>query len=104
MKAIAVPDGFSNWGKNPGAVYIVQLDDKDLSKVTKTVKISPYVKDFWFLTGEWVDMNGDGRIDYLASRSNGKAGEGELIWLEHPENGIDEDNPWKVHYLANGPS
>jgi len=49
-------------------------------------------------------MNGDGRIDYLASRSNGKAGEGELIWLEHPENGIDEDKPWKLHYLANGPS
>jgi len=49
-------------------------------------------------------MNGDGRIDYLASTSNGIAGDGELIWLEHPENGIDEDTPWEVHYITNGPS
>ena len=49
-------------------------------------------------------MNGDGRLDYLTSRSNGKAGDGELVWLEHPENGIDEDKPWKLHHLTNGPS
>jgi len=49
-------------------------------------------------------MNGDGRIDYLTSTSNGIAGDGELIWLEHPENGIDEDTPWEVHYIADGPS
>jgi len=49
-------------------------------------------------------MNGDGRLDYLASTSNGKPGEGELIWLEHPENGIDEDKPWEKHHIADGPS
>lgn len=49
-------------------------------------------------------MNGDGRLDYLTSTSNGKENEGELIWLEHPENGIDEDTPWKSHFLTTGPS
>jgi len=68
------------------------------------VKITEDRDDYWFMTGEWVDMNGDGRMDYLTSTSNGEEGDGELLWLEHPENGIDEDEPWKSHYISDGPS
>jgi len=50
--------------------------------------------------GFWVDLNGDGRKDFLTARSNAKAGEGELLWLEHPEGGFKTEN-WTEHVLNN---
>lgn len=43
--------------------------------------------------GYWVDLNGDGRKDFITARSNAKAGQGELVWFEHPEGGLDV-SPW----------
>jgi len=48
-----------------------------------------------------VDLNGDGRKDLLTARSNAKKGEGELLWLEHPEAGLDSTEPWTEHSLGN---
>ena len=50
--------------------------------------------------GFWVDLNGDGRKDFITARSNAKAGEGELLWLEHPEAGLT-DEAWTEHVLGN---
>lgn len=46
-------------------------------------------------------MNGDGRKDFITARSNAKAGEGELLWLEHPVEGLDSTEPWTEHVLGN---
>jgi len=52
--------------------------------------------------GEWIDLNGDGRKDFLTARSNAKAGEGELVWFEHPEDGLNT-TPWTEHVVTKGP-
>ena len=64
------------------------MDASDVYKATNTVKISPDKDDFFYHTGCWVDMNGDGRKDFITARSNAKAGDGELVWFEHPEDGL----------------
>jgi len=51
--------------------------------------------------GNWIDMNNDGRKDFLTARSNAKAGEGELVWLEHPAEGLG--GTWTEHVITNGP-
>jgi len=50
--------------------------------------------------GYWVDLNGDGRKDLITARSNAKAGKGELLWLEHPEGGLDSGEYWTEHVLG----
>jgi hypothetical protein len=52
--------------------------------------------------GEWVDMNGDGRKDFLTARSNAKANQGELVWFEHPSEGLTSAT-WTEHIVTKGP-
>ena len=78
------------------------MDDTDITKTTGTVKISPDKDDYFYHMGKWIDMNGDGRKDFITARSNAKAGEGELVWFEHPEGGLAEF-PWAEHVVTNGP-
>ena len=52
--------------------------------------------------GKWVDMNGDGRKDFLTARSNAKPGGGELVWFEHPAEGLTK-TPWIEHVVTSGP-
>ena len=99
-RAIVVPDGFLVPGKSNGGVYIVRMDATDLTKVTNTVTISKK-KGYFHHMGFWVDLNGDGRKDFITARSNAKAGEGELLWLEHPEGGLDSGEMWTEHVLGN---
>jgi len=47
-------------------------------------------------------MNGDGRLDFVTARSNAKADQGELIWLEHPEQGL-QSTPWAEHLITTSP-
>jgi len=47
-------------------------------------------------------MNGDGRLDFITARSNAKANQGELIWLEHPAEGLQK-TPWDEHLITSGP-
>jgi len=51
--------------------------------------------------GFWVDLNGDGRKDYISARSNAKVGGGELLWFEHPKGGLDSGKSWVEHSLGN---
>ena len=52
--------------------------------------------------GMWVDINNDGRLDYVTARTNAKAGKGELLWLEHPETGL-QTLPWTEHIITASP-
>lgn len=54
--------------------------------------------------GSWVDMNGDGRKDFVTARSNAKKGDGELLWMEHPEDPFNNNgDPWVEHVITKGP-
>ena len=101
-RAIQVPDGFLVPGKTEGGVYILRMDDEGLTTVNEKVMISPKKKGFFYHMGYWVDMNGDGRKDFITARSNAKAGDGELVWFEHPEGGLDV-SPWEEHVVTEGP-
>lgn len=100
-RAIVVPDGFLVPTKKQGGVYIVRMDPTDITKTVETKKITAKKHSFFYHMGYWVDLNGDGRKDFITARSNAKAGEGELLWLEHPADGLDSDEPWVEHVLGN---
>jgi len=53
--------------------------------------------------GYWIDMNGDGRKDFLTAKSNMKPNQGQLVWYEHPEGGLASADPWTEHVVCNGP-
>ena len=83
------------------------MDESDAAKeglttVKETNKISADKDGFFYHMGEWIDLNGDGRKDFLTARSNAKAGEGELVWFEHPADGLAA-TPWAEHVVATGP-
>lgn len=100
-RAIVVPDGFLVPTKTNGGIYIVRMDDTDLTKTKSTVKISQEKDGYFYHMGFWVDLNQDGRLDYITARSNAKAGEGELVWLEHPEDPLDAGVAWPEHIIGN---
>ena len=60
------------------------MDSSDITKTTGTVKISPDKDDYFYHMGEWIDLNGDGRKDFITARSNAKAGEGERFLARDP--------------------
>lgn len=101
-RAIVVPDGFIPPGHRNGGVYVISVDASDVTKTTGTVKISPDKDDYFYHMGQWVDLNGDGRKDFITARSNAKAGGGELVWFEHPEGGLSS-TPWTEHVVTSGP-
>jgi len=100
-RTIVVPDGFLVPGKKDGGVYIVRMDENDLTKTVDTVKITATKNNYFYHMGYWVDLNGDGRKDFITARSNAKKGQGELLWLEHPKEGLDSGEPWVEHVLGN---
>lgn len=100
--AIHVPDGFLVPFKTNGGIYVVTIDENDPTIATMRTEISNYKRGYFYHMGTWVDMNGDGRKDFLTARSNAKAGHGELLWLEHPEGGLDVEN-WTEHVITKGP-
>ena len=100
-RAIVVPDGFLVPGKKDGGIYIIRMDPEDITKTVDTVEITAKKNNYFYHMGEWVDLNGDGRKDFVTARSNAKAGEGELLWLEHPKGGLDSGETWVEHSLGN---
>lgn len=102
QNAIVVPDGFLVPGKSDGGIYIVTMDSKDVTKTTGTHKISAKKDGYFYHMGTWIDLNGDGRKDFITARSNAKAGGGELVWFEHPAGGLT-DAVWIEHVVASGP-
>ena len=96
-----VPDGFLVPFKKNGGLYAVRVSATDITKTTGTVKIDAKKKGHFYHMGYWVDLNGDGRKDYITARSNAKLGGGELLWFEHPKGGLDSGSTWKEHSLGN---
>jgi len=69
-RSIIVPDGFLVPGHSNGGLYIITMDDEDITKTVSTVKISADLDGYFYHMGEWLDLNGDGRKDFLTARSN----------------------------------
>ncbi len=96
---LAVAGGFLVPGKSTGAITLVGMASKRQFKIT-------HDKKGWFYHRvEFVDMNGDGRLDVLTARATKPiigASKGELVWLEHPADDALA-GAWKEHVLAEGP-
>ena len=54
--------------------------------------MTPDKDGYFYYMGQWIDLNGDGYLDYLTSRTNGKVDEGQLVWFERPSgsSGLDD--------------
>jgi len=102
FRAIMVPDGFLVPGHADGGLYIIKMDDEDITKSQSVTKITEYKKGYFYHMGHWVDLNGDGRLDWITARSNAKADGGELVWFEHPVEGLT-DATWTEHIICSGP-
>ncbi len=81
---MVAPDGFLVPGKTNGGIYIMTMDQYDITKSTSVTKISTEPRGYFYHMGVWIDLNGDGRKDFITARSNAKAGGGQLVWFEHP--------------------
>lgn len=97
-RAILVPDGFLVPGHSNGGLYVLRMDEADATVVKDQVALASGKRGYFYHKGEWIDLNGDGRKDLLTARSNAKAGGGELLWLEHPSEGLDGE--WTEHVIG----
>jgi len=102
VRAIVVPDGFLVPGHANGGVYIVIVDNDDITNATECYTMTHNKDGYFYHMGEWIDMNKDGRLDFVTAKSNAKAGGGRLVWYEHPEGGL-ADMPWTEHLITEGP-
>lgn len=101
-RVIVVPDGFIPPGKTNGGVYLVQMDPVDVTKTVATYTMTHNTDGYFYHMGFWIDLNGDGRKDFLTAKCNTHAGEGKLVWYEHPKGGLSVEN-WTEHIVATGP-
>lgn len=99
VNAITVPDGFLVPFHNKGEVYIIATDPQDLTKSQALYQLTQPKSGFFYHVGQWLDMNGDGRLDYVTARTNAGANQGQLLWLEHPAEGLQK-TPWTEHVVA----
>jgi hypothetical protein len=98
LQAIVVPDGFLPPGKGDGNIFVLANEgQKWVNHQISTLK-----SGFFYHAGEWIDINGDGRKDFLTARTNAKAGSGQLVWFEHPVEGLGK-LPWTEHVVTSGP-
>jgi hypothetical protein len=96
---IVVAGGFLVPGKATGAVHVVKPNGGEMFKITRDKK------GFFYHRVEFIDMNGDGRLDLLTARANKPlfgASKGELLWLEQPASGA-LSSEWTEHVLGEGP-
>lgn len=73
MNALVVPDGFLVPFHNNGNVFIVTTDSADIGQMTNKYQLTTKKSGYFYHTGVWLDMNGDGRLDFVTARSNAKA-------------------------------
>merc|ERR1711957_116154 len=102
-RAIVVPDGFLVPGKANGGVYLITMDNSDVTKATKRQTMASNKNGYFYHMGYWVDMNGDGRKDFITAKSNMQPNEGKLVWYEHPVGGLSSTAPWVEHVITTGP-
>lgn len=96
-----VPDGFLVPGHSNGGVYVLTIDEKDIAHVTGQHTITNNSDGYFYHMGEWIDLNGDGRKDFLTAKSNAQENGGRLVWYEHPADGLS--GTWKEHVVTEGP-
>ena len=99
VNAIVVPDGFLPPGKTNGNIYVLKTD---LHTQNTLYQISAQKSGFFYHTGVWIDIDGDGKKDYLTARSNAQAGMGELVWYRQPVDGL-LTTPWPETVITKGP-
>ena len=100
-RAVLVPDGFIVPTHQTGGLYIILLDQDN--NPTATHKISKDKSSYFYHTGEWIDFNGDGKLDLLTARTDGKKGDGQLLWFENPGQALTSDQEWTEHLITEGP-
>jgi hypothetical protein len=104
VRAIVVPDGFLVPGHANGGVYIITVEMDDFTQARECYTITDNTDGYFYHMGEWIDMNGDGLLDFVTAKSNAKAGGGRLVWYEHPAGQMSKDTPqWTEHLIVNGP-
>ena len=102
-RSIIVPDGFLVPGHANGGLYLITMDETDVTKATKRQTMSSNTDGYFYHMGYWVDMNKDGRKDFITAKSNAKPNGGKLVWYEHPEGGLSSTDPWIEHVITTGP-
>ena len=105
-RLFAVPSGFLVPGHDRGSMVLMATNspEPDTDSVWGALPITEPKPGWFYHRAEWRDMNDDGRLDLVTARAHLKFGgkaEGELLWLEQPENPWAET--WKEHILATGP-
>lgn len=96
---LVVAGGFLVPGKATGGVHLVQPENGQSYKITRDKK------GYFYHRVEFIDMNGDGRLDLLTARASKPligASKGELLWLEQPSSEALHSE-WKEHLLGAGP-
>ncbi|CAK8696609.1 unnamed protein product [Clavelina lepadiformis] len=85
-----------------------------VSKVNSSLPLSPMVvssseieQNWYYSKIEWVDMNQDGWLDVVTSRSRGRSESiqfSQLLWYENPGYGLLwSRGRWRSHTITNGP-
>jgi len=96
---LVVAGGFLVPGKATGAITLVRPSDATHFPITKDKQ------GYFYHRTEFVDMNGDGRLDIVTARTNKPIfgpSQGELLWLEQPATSA-LSSTWKEHMMAQGP-
>lgn len=76
----------------------------DMTKVVGTHKITPSHGKKVYTEGHWVDLNGDGLLDYITTRYDAFDYQGELLWYEHPQDSSGlYGKEWTEHLITYGP-
>lgn len=104
-KVVVAGGFFVSPKKSTGTVDI--FDVSNYPDVART-QVSEDKKGNFYHHTEWVDVNGDGKLDIVGARcfnptklfKKTKA-KGELVWFEQPDD--PTVGPWKTRVLANGP-
>jgi len=102
-RSIVIPDGFLVPGHADGGIYVVVIDDDDITKVNSHHTITHNKDGYFYHMGEWIDMNKDGRKDFVTAKSNAKEDGGRLVWYEQPEGGLSATDEWVEHVVTEGP-
>jgi len=111
--AMALGSGFLVPSHTTGGMWVLD-GSANATHLPKPVKITKDKKDIqpdsgWFYhMAEFIDFNGDGRLDVLTSRCQDgvwpfSKHRGELLWLEQPSSSPLSGDAWVEHHLADGP-
>jgi len=104
----SVSAGFFPQSKNDGCVAVFNLDEPDSSLTYLTPGCTHEQGEhspFFYHKIEWVDMDGDGKLDVVTARciNDGPIEpiDQTLLWIENPNNEVPSaSNPWPLHEIG----